>query len=473
MTSSLRSRTLLTIVAMVVQGAVRLLYSILVGRFTSRELLGQTNTSLSTAVLASQLWAAPAGAAGTKYVALRRAMDDEEGAKAVARHLALRTAVISVVLPTAVSVIGSRWLGLDDRQVIMTCVLAWAYSVYNTLRGIKFGEQQYGRVAVLDSVAAATGILVLAIVLVLDLRALILLPLTLGYALFAALAWPRRTRARLDPALRREVDTFVLLGVVSGVASGGLIQTSQLAAHAFGGDSGAGEYAAALTLATPPSMLAIALSTVVIPPLVAAATKGDHEGVRRSSDRLARQLTALFVGLFGSLVIVAPTLMGVYGSGFASSIGQLRVLLLALMLTSISVAANATLTSTSTSGPWLVAGLNLAGLLASLATWPWLADAHGSLGVAYGVLIGSAIASAGSMAVVWHRERQQWWGLLGRIVVGVALALALAAATRGVPGVGGVALQGGATLIFLATWALLNRSAVTMLTRTLLGRSQS
>ena len=68
---SLRSRAALSTYATAVQGLARLLYGVLIGHLGSRELLGQTNTSLSLSVLASQLWAAPASAAGTRFVAAR------------------------------------------------------------------------------------------------------------------------------------------------------------------------------------------------------------------------------------------------------------------------------------------------------------------------------------------------------------------------------------------------------------------
>ena len=69
--ASLRSRAALSTYATAVQGLARLLYGVLVGHLGSRELLGQTNTSLSLSVLASQLWGAPASAAGTRFVAAR------------------------------------------------------------------------------------------------------------------------------------------------------------------------------------------------------------------------------------------------------------------------------------------------------------------------------------------------------------------------------------------------------------------
>lgn len=456
--NSLRARALLSTYATAIQGVVRLLYSILVGRLGSRELLGQTNTSLSIAVLTSQLWAAPSSAAGTKYVALKQALDDELGAATVARHIAQRTAIITLVLPTTAAVLGALWLDLGVAQAVATCVLAWAYSMYNTLRGIQYGSQLFRRVAMWDTIAAVTSLSGLAVVLILKAHPFILLPLAVGYALFAVASWPARAHGRVDPALRREIDSFVLFGAVSGLASGGLLQASQLAAHHYGGASESGAFAAALSLATPASMLGIALSTVIVPPLVAAASRGDREAVKGHSDRVARQLAAIFVGLFGVLVIASPLGIAVlYGQRFASSASLLPVLLVAVMFTSISVASATTLNSTRLRGPRVVAFLNFGGLIVSIALWPLLAHAYGTLGVAYGFLAGSLVASAGSLAVVWWVERHAWWDLMARILAGVAAMVALSYAAAQFAGLGGAVAQLLAALVFAGAWLLLNR----------------
>ena len=265
---SLRSRAALSTYATAVQGLGRLLYSVLIGHLGSRELLGQTNTSLSLSVLTSQLWAAPAATAGTRYVAIRATLGDAEGARTVARHIATRTALISLVLPTAVAIAGSTWLGFSAAHTIGTTALAFAYSMYITLRGVQYGALRFRHVALWDTIAAATALVSVSVVLALDLTFLALLPLTLGYALFAVASWPARAAGRVEAPLRREIDHFIFFGAVSGLASGGLLQLSQLVAHSFAGPAEAGDFAAALTLATPASMLSIALSTVLVPPLV-------------------------------------------------------------------------------------------------------------------------------------------------------------------------------------------------------------
>ena len=469
--TSLRSRAGLTTYATAVQGLARFLYSLLIGHLGSRELLGQTNTSLSLSVFTSQLWAAPASVAGMRFVALRAALSDPVGAATVARHIAVRTAVISLVLPTGVALAGSLWLGFDAAQTLSTALLAFAYSMYSTTRGIQYGHLRYRRVAVWDTIAGATSLLAVVVVLALDLTPLALLPLTLGYGLFAVVSWPARGRGRVEPALRREIDRFVLFGAVSGTASGGLLQLSQIAAHSSAGPGPAGDYAAALTLATPASMLSIALSTVLIPPLVAAAGRGDRRGVHVQSDVIARRLTAIFVGLFGVLTIVSPLAIAViWGEAYSGAAEVLPILLIAVMLASIALGGATTLQSTRARGPRAVAFVNLAGFAVSLLAWPFLAPSLGTTGVALGYLLGSGTASLATLGTVWWIERHHWWGLAARLLGGTALVVALALLTRDIPGLAGVAAQLGAALVFALVWLALTRRDVQALWSTLRGR---
>ena len=468
---SLRSRAALSTYATAVQGLARLLYGVLIGHLGSRELLGQTNTSLSLSVLASQLWGAPASAAGTRFVAARATLGEAEAAEVVARHIAIRSTRITLVLPTAVALTGSLWLGFSAAHTIGTVVLAFTYSMYSTLRGIQYGALRFRHVAVWDTIAGGVALVAVTVVLTLDLTAFALLPLALGYALFAVVSWPARVSGRVDAALRRQIDHFVMFGAVSGLASGGLLQFSQLAAHAYAGPGEAGDFAAALTLATPASMLSLALGTVLVPPLVAAAGRGDRAAVHAQSDAIARRLTAIFVGLFGVLVIVSPLAIAVvWGEEYSAAAAVLPILLVAVMLASIALGAATTLVSTRVRGPRAVALVNLSGLVVSLAVWPFLAPSHGTVGVALGYLVGSGLASLGMLATVWWVERHHWLDLAAKLVGGTAVVLGLAQLARQVDGIPGALAQLGAAAAFAVAWLLLNRHEVAALWATLRGR---
>ncbi len=468
--SSLRDRAAFSTYATAVQGLARLVYSLLIGHFGSRELLGQTNSSLSLSVLTSQLWAAPAGAAGTRFVALREALGDEEGAKVVARHLAMRTALLSLVLPAVVAVSGSLWLDFGPAQTAGTVAVAVAYSLYSTVRGVTFGHLRFRQVAVWDTVAGATALVAVTLVLVLDLTALTLLPLALGYAVFVVACRPARVRGRVEPRLRREIDHFVLFGAVSGLASGGLLQLSQIAAHWSGGAAVAGDFAAALTLATPTAMLSVALSAVLVPPLVDAAGRGDWASVRGQGDAIVRRLVAIFVGLFGTLVIASPLIIEVvWGERYRAAATVLPILLLAVMLTSIALGATTAMQVTRSWGPRVVAALNVIGLLVSLALWPWLSASFGIVGVAVGYLLGAGTASVAALVVVWRAERQAWVGVATRLVAGTALFVGLAVGVRALEGSARLAAELGAVVLFAVVWAAVSRRDVAALWATVRG----
>jgi putative peptidoglycan lipid II flippase len=356
-------------------------------------------------------------------------------------------------------------------HTIGTVVLAFSYSMYIALRGIQYGQLRFRQVAVWDTIAGGLALVVVTVVLTLDLTALALLPLALGYALFAVVSWPARAAGRVDAALRRQIDHFVMFGAVSGLASGGLLQLSQLAAHAYAGPGEAGDFAAALTLATPASMLSLALGTVLVPPLVAAAGRGDRAAVHAQSDAIARRLTAIFVGLFGVLVIVSPLAIAVvWGAEYSGAAAVLPILLVAVMLASIALGAATTLVSTRVRGPRAVAMVNLAGLVVSLAVWPFLAPGHGTVGVALGYLIGSGLASLGMLATVWWVERHHWLDLAAKLVGGTAVVLVLAELARRVQGPTGAVAQLAAAAVFAVAWVLLNRHEVAALWATVRGR---
>ena len=207
------------------------------------------------------------------------------------------------------------------------------------------------------------------------------------------------------------------------------------------------------------------------PPLLAAAGRGDRAAVHAQSDAIARRLTAIFVGLFGVLVIVSPLAIAVvWGKEYVGAGEVLPLLLVAVMLTSIALGAATTLQSTRVRGPRAVAYVNVAGLVVSLAVWPVLAPSHGPAGVALGYLIGAGAASLGTLGTVWWVERHRWADLAAKLVGGTVLVVGLALLTRGITGLPGAVAQLAAAAVFAVVWLLLNRRDVLALWATVRGR---
>ena len=176
------------------QGLARLVYSVLIGHFGSRELLGQTNTSLSLSVLDQPAVGGPASAAGTRFVAARAdartTLRGPRSSRGTSRSARTR---ISLVLP-------------DDggpRRVPVPRLQPGAHHRHRGA-GVRLLDVQHasrhpvrlrcvsgtwpsGTPSPVRSPSSPS-----AVVLALDLTVLTLLPLALGYAVFAVVSWPAR-----------------------------------------------------------------------------------------------------------------------------------------------------------------------------------------------------------------------------------------------------------------------------------------
>jgi O-antigen/teichoic acid export membrane protein len=429
---SLGVRTALSTVGVLVQGAQRFLYTLLLGRLAGPALVGTVNSLFSLALFASLLWPAATGAAAAKFVAAARGRGDEDGARAMAAFLARRTVVSSLLCAVPAVVVAAVFLDAGPATLVSLAGLVLAYSGFMFVRGLQFGTGQIPRATAWDvglTVATLGGVL---IVLVTRSPAVLLLPFVVGYGVFAVQGWPRRTSAQVPRAARREADGFVLLGVLGNVASGGFLQLSMVVAGASDTPERAGYYAVALSLATPASLFARSLSMVLFPAMAEAIGRGDLAAVRHQADLGTRTLVATMVPLFGVLAVLAgPVVRLLYGPEFEPSAPLLVVLLLAVMLVSVAVAATNSLTSRSQAGMRVSAFSSAAGALLGIGVWVALVPGSGVDGVAVGYLVGTVVIAGSPMAVAWRWDRHRWGGLSVRLAAGVLLVgVALAVQAR-------------------------------------------
>jgi hypothetical protein len=227
-------------------------------------------------------------------------------------------------------------------------------------------------------------------------------------------------------ALRHEIDHFVLFGLAGAVAVTGFLQLSMVVSRLVDTKADAGQYAAALSLATPASLLAGSLSLVLFPSMAEAWGRGDRDGFRRQGDHAMRLLVLLMVGVFGALVLVSrPLVRAVFGADFAQAQHLLPWLLFAVMAISIGVGAVTSLTTRSQQGVVLSSAASAAGLVVGGIVWAVIAPDHGVRGVAVGYLVGTVVGTAVPVAVAWRQDAQRWAGLALRTAVGVALVLVL------------------------------------------------
>jgi putative peptidoglycan lipid II flippase len=447
----------LSTTGLLAQGFLRFATAWLVGRLAGPEAFGVVATAIATATLLALLWPTTTGSAASKYVARARGAGNTPEMLSTARHLAVRTVQASLLLGAASIPV---WVLVDHGTVAgALCVAAMtiAYSGYSFTRGVQFGAGQVPRATAWDLISVAVGLGALAALLLAGVRGpALVLPLALGYGVYALAGWPHGVRGRPDSAHRRELDAFVALGAAGSVASTGFLQLSQITARLTAGVHDAGQYAAALNLATPASMLAASLSLVLFPSLAEAWGRGDHATFRAQTDRATRALAAVMVGIFGSLILCSRFLVAlVWGEQYAEAATVLPVLVLAVLATNLAVASVNALTTTSRKGMRVTTTASLLGLAVGVVVWLVLGDRLGILGVAIGYLAGTLVIAAIPVTIVWRRDHHRWAGLFLRVLAALLVVGATALGQRAaeLP----LWLEPVLAVVFLAAWVLVSR----------------
>jgi putative peptidoglycan lipid II flippase len=439
------------------QGSLRFIYSIVIAASLSASVLGHVNSLISLAMLASMLWPTAAGFAATKYLGVARGSGDVDRVTAVTSLLRRRVLWTAVPLAGAVAVLAVVVVDASAAQAAQTAGLVLAYSLYIFVRGVVYGVQQIPRATLWDVATAALALAGLAIVVVIDEPGVLLLPLTLSYALYAAVNWPRSPSRPVDDADRREIDRFVAYAVVGVLASAGLPQVAIVVAHSAIGSSHTGQLAAALSLATPSAMLANAATLVMSPALAHMLGRGDESSVRHHLDHATRGLVAVMVAVFGSLVLVSPLLVELFYPGsYEEAARLLPVVLIAVLIPTIASAAITYLLVIRVRGQQLFAAANLLGFLLGVAAMAVLLTLRpDARSVAWAYLLGSVVVGVVPLAAVWRSTVVHWTGLTLRLVAGGALLAACHAVIGSMDGSAGSQL--GGVLVFLAGWAIICR----------------
>ena len=462
--TTLARGSLLSTTGLLAQGLLRFLTAFLVSRVAGRAELGVVASAIATATLLALLWPTTTGSAASKFIARARGAGNPHEIHAVAAHLGRRTVQTSVLLGVAsagvwVLVDHGSWWGAS-----CVALLTLAYSGYSFTRGVQFGALQVPRATSWDVTTAALGLGSLAVLLVLGVRGpALVLPLVLAYGLYTLAGWPHGARGRPADRLRRELDGFVALGAAGTLASTGFLQLSQITAKVATGNTDAGEYAAALNLATPASMLAASLSLVLFPSMAHAWGRGDHTAFHAQTDRATRALAVVMVAIFGSLVLGSRLLVTViWGTDYTLAQEVLPILVAAVLATNLGVPSVNALTTRSQRGMWFTTGASLAGMAVGAAVWWLLTDSLGVVGVAIGYLCGTVVIATVPVALTWRDGGHRWSGLFLRVALAAAVVGALVVLQRSAD----LSLWTDpvAALLFLAGWLTLNRADLHLVT---------
>ncbi|WP_007023983.1 hypothetical protein [Saccharomonospora iraqiensis] len=460
-------RGLISGLGIAVQGAVRFVYSLLVGRTLPTGFLSATNSAISTAMFATMLWPVSLGAAAAKFVA--RESGDLTVRTALTRHLARLSLLTSAALGVGAGTVTYVLLAPGElTTAVFVALLTVGLSAYNFVRGVQYATGRILRATVWDGLSFVVAVGGLVLVLVFDLRAWLLLPLTAGYAVYSVAGWPRTGGGPVGPELRSEINRFVAWGVLGSLATGGFLQLTMVLAHQTGDATGADAYAAALTLATPASMLGSVLSLLLLPALSAAVGRGDLTAVRGHTDLAHRALIIIVGGVFGALVVGARLVIALVWPDLSSAVPVLEILLAATFLYTASIVVTESIRSYDERGARVMALTRTAGFVVGLTVALALVPALSVLGIALGYLTGMTITGLVPVVLVWRRDGHRWAGLATRVSTGAVLAGAMLTVRATEPGPGW--LDVALTALFAVAWlGLHHRDTRTVIRRALRG----
>lgn len=411
------------------QGAGRFLSSLLVGRFGGPVEVAHYAAANATGQFAAVVWPNAAGTYASRFVSSALAAGNERLAAEYARHFGRRSLQAGVLLGGASSALWASLFAGTAVESVVVGLLVFGLSVYNYARGSLYGIGHFGRAAAWDGLTSASAFACFLAMLGVGAMGVVLLaPYALMLCAHAAINWPRTTRCVLAPELRGHADKFVLVGAIGSIFSAGFLQVSMMLARVVDTPHRAGLFAAALALATPLSLISMAVGAATLPALSAALGRGDKEGASVIVDRSFRFLSRAAIA--GGLLVVAsvtPIVQVVWGPQFRGSEQILAVLFIAVLVSTLGVPAANTLTGTSIRTAQLGTAYCALGTASGVGLWVLLVPSWGVTGIAWGYLLGTGVFNSLLVVTCWRQQRQPWGWLAIRIGAALALLVTLAA----------------------------------------------
>lgn len=377
------------------QGLARFAYTAIIGRAFGADLLSAVNVAFAASILLSLAWPTAAGNAAAAY-----ARPGETGVAIRARLQ--RSVLLSLVPITAAAFILAVVLGGGLLQAVETAALTIAWSGYIYARGLLMGMGRVAAAATWDLISAVLAIGLLAAVVVTRQGHLALLPAIAGYAVFCAagLVIAHRTRPAAppipggSPSLMR----FVGWNSLALIATNGLMQVSMVVAFAFDTPGRAGQYAAALSLATPVSMVSQAVTQALLPRFADWVALPPRERSRNFRRTILVVGGVMALGCLAVALLMPFVLPLFYGEAFSAAVPIAQLLMAGVFGFSISILVVAYLSATGRAhfATLLAGGASLLGLAGMLAIGMVVDGVAGAVwGVSIGMLV-SALALTGA-----------------------------------------------------------------------------
>ncbi len=334
---------LLSMVGLIALGGTRLIHGSLVSRATDHQTYALVGTLIGLSLTASLFLPGGLASAASKFIPFYRGKGEQAAAWAAHRLLTVAGLVCAVALGAVVGLVAMVALRVTFADAAAVALLTAIFSGYSVAKGALYG---FGRVVPytwLEIAGSVVAVVSTVVVIAIGARTY-LAPLTLGYSVLMVgalvLLRPAGDRARMDPAARREMASFVGLASVGGLASAGLLQLLPLLARGFTSAVEVSYFVAAVTLVAPLYFLPRALGMALFPAMAHAHGAGDVDAVRRHADLSTRALLVLLAPLFAVAIPVAREVLVLFGgSSYAAGAAVLQVILLATYIAVIQVAA--------------------------------------------------------------------------------------------------------------------------------------
>ena len=408
----LARRGVLAIATKVAPGLATLAINLLIGRVGGAALLGLTQTATSTATLVALLYPAPAAAAASRFVSAAVAEGSNDRAMRIASYLARRVLLATAGFVVAILVGAAIFRVLDESIIQVTGVITLGISLRIFIEGLHFGGGEGRRLAQWSVAVGIFGVLCTGALLLVGVRSpWVIAPMAIANLLFVAFSWPISSAFRFSKAERSGIHQFIWIGTVGTLASAGFAQATTLVAIATVGVVFAGEYAAGLTLTTPLSILAVAVSATLFPAL-SALTAG------KATTRVRSHIidaTSLMVTIMGSatcvlFILAEPLIALIWGPGFERTSWIVLFLITSVFATAVAVPSVTSLTSSSNAGMKISALSSLTGAAVGVFFWiatiPWSAE----IGVMLGCMVASVLSASIPYAIVWKQYKLAWSG---------------------------------------------------------------
>ncbi|MCT2140671.1 lipopolysaccharide biosynthesis protein [Dietzia cinnamea] len=409
---SLGSRGKYNIIGTGAQGLVRFGVNAAIGRLGGPELLGNTAAAMSAAQVAVLFWPSSSGSAASKFVARSRGAHRIDEAVGVAGFVHRNNALATLLISIAAGLIWQGFgTGTDLESLFAVVALTVGFSLYTVGRGTQLGSGNERTAAILDvstSAVALTG--TVALLLLIGPSYFSLIPLALSYLIYGVLSLPPsgRKTPRVAKELKAEVNRFIVVAALGTLASAGFVQAAVIVTRRFAGATDAGNYAAAMTLVSPITLLAGTLAMSLFPSF--SETWGSREEARfwATVDGVFRKL-ALYGTIGFSVYIAASPFVSkvVWGEQYAETQTILPIILAGYFFYTLAIPCTASLTSASNRGTLVAALASFSGATAGSAFWA-LSGAHSATAVSIGLFVGLFTTAILPIAVIVWTGRMNW-----------------------------------------------------------------